>query len=207
MREEKYFSNKELDFFKDLNTPFKIQEYLDKLPYSAESKYRCPRSVIKDKKAHCFDGALFAAAALRIIGYTPVIIDMIAERDDDHIIAIYKQNNLWGAVAKSNFVGLRLREPIYRSYRELVISYFNAYHNLRWEKSLRGYIGPFNLSHFDKFNWMLSDEHLVEIEKGLNNAKVINLFSKEVIKTFSPVDPRTYKGNMLGTDMKGVYKP
>jgi hypothetical protein len=205
--EENKFTQKELEFFKTLNTPFKIQQYLDKIPYSAESRYRCPRTVIKDKVAHCFDGALFAAAALRNIGYKPVIIDMIAIRDDDHIIAIYKKNGLWGAVAKSNFVGLRFREPIYRTHRELVISYFNAYHNLKWEKSLRGYIGPFNLNKYDKFNWMYSDENLEEIEKGLNNAKVINLFSKETVKFFSPMDPRAYKANMLGTDMKGVYKP
>ncbi|MCU0644839.1 MAG: hypothetical protein MUC94_11320, partial [bacterium] len=104
----------------ELSTPNKIQLFLDELTYSADEFYRCPRRVLHDRKAHCFDGALFAAAALHFIGYPPLILDLVPnDRDDDHLLALFKMNGHWGALAKSNFVGLRFREPIYRNLREL----------------------------------------------------------------------------------------
>ena len=106
----------ELRIFSKLKSPFKIQEFLDSIPYSDEERYRCPRSVLRDHKAHCYDGAVFAAAALHIIGYPPLLVEMLPnKRDDDHILAVFRQNNRWGAVAKSNFSGLRFREPVYRT--------------------------------------------------------------------------------------------
>ena len=106
-----------------LTTPRKIQDFLDGLPYSVESIYRCPLRVFQEHTAHCFDGALFAAAALRRLGYPPLVLNMSAiVEDDDHLLALYKRDGHWGAVAKSNFVGLRFREPIYRNLRELMIS-------------------------------------------------------------------------------------
>ncbi len=110
-----------------LDSPAAIQAFLDGLPYSADPFYRCPASVLRDGKAHCFDGALFAAAALRRLGFPPAIVDMLPERDDDHILAIYKVDGHWGAIAKSNFVGLRFREAVYASLRELVMSYFEVF--------------------------------------------------------------------------------
>jgi hypothetical protein len=101
-------SAEERRIFARLTTPTKIQEFLDALPYSAEERYRCPRNVLRDRKGHCYDGALVAAAALRTIGYPPLIVEILPnDRDDDHIIAVYKRNGCWGSVAKSNFVGIR----------------------------------------------------------------------------------------------------
>src|SRR3990172_4896884 len=114
-------TQKELKVISSLSSPSKIQAFLDDVPYSAEEVYRCPLRVLRDRKAHCFDGALFAAAALRRLGCPPLILDMIpGDRDDDHLLALYKCDDHWGAVAKSNFVGLRFREPVYRTLRELV---------------------------------------------------------------------------------------
>ncbi|HMK37915.1 MAG TPA: hypothetical protein VK569_01155, partial [Bacteroidota bacterium] len=113
---DRTFSRTDLALFDRLSSPFKIQEFLLTLPYSAEERYRCPRTVLKDRIAHCFDGALFAAAALRHIGYPPLIVDMLPnDRDDDHIVAVYRIRGHWGGVAKSNFAGLTFREPIHRT--------------------------------------------------------------------------------------------
>ena len=120
--------------FSKLTTPKKIQEYLDTLEYSDEERYRCPLNVLKDQKAHCFDGALFGAAALRNLGYLPLLVELIPnEHDDDHILAVFRHSKYWGAVAKSSFVGLRYREPVYQNLRELVMSYFESYFNVKGE--------------------------------------------------------------------------
>jgi hypothetical protein len=141
-----------------LNNPAKIQAFLNTLPYSEDHFYRYPLRVLRDRKAHCFDGALFAAMMLRRIGYPPLILELIPnERDDDHIVALFKQHTCWGAVAQSNFSGLRYREPVYRSLHELVMSYFEDHFNSAGEKTLRGYRGPINLKIFNRLDWMSSD--------------------------------------------------
>src|SRR5262249_24337082 len=120
--------------------------------------------------AHCFEGALFAAAALRVGGRPALILDLEAVRDDDHVIAVYRTNGCWGAIGKSNYAGLRFRSPVYRNLRELVLSFFEHYYNLKGEKTLRAYSRPVNLARFDSIQWMTSEEplwaipeHLVEI--------------------------------------------
>ena len=122
-------------FFKRLSDPDKIQGFLDSIEYNPGYECRSPRWVIKKKKAHCFEGALFAAAALEFIGYPPLIVDLKAYNDDDHVIAVFKVDGHWGSVAKSNFTTLRYREPVYRSLRELVMSYFDFYFNINGDKS------------------------------------------------------------------------
>src|SRR5439155_793750 len=97
----------------------------------------------RERVAHCYDGALFAAAALRRLGHPPLLVNMYAERDDEHLLAVFKQAGHWGAVAKSNFVGLRYRDPIYRTLRELVMSSFQDYFNVQGDKTLRGYHANF----------------------------------------------------------------
>jgi hypothetical protein len=133
---DQVLTESERQFISTLTTPAKIQTFLDELPYSTEHIYRCPLRVLRERVAHCFDGALFAAATLCRLGYPPLIMDMLPnDRDDDHMLAIYKSNGHWGAIAKSNFVGLRFREPIYRTLRELVMSYFEQFYNLEREKT------------------------------------------------------------------------
>ncbi|MEJ2049322.1 MAG: hypothetical protein P8Y60_05660 [Calditrichota bacterium] len=191
-----------------LTDPNRIQLFLDELPYSADPFYRCPLQVLREKTAHCFDGALFAAAALRQIGYQPLILDMIPnQRDDDHLLAVYQQTGHWGAIAKSNFVGLRFREPVYRSLRELVMSYFEQYYNVEREKTLRGYTVPLNLEHFDKFHWMTQPDHLEKIANKLDQIRRFNLLTVKMAKHLALLDQRSYHAGLLGVNEKGLFRP
>jgi hypothetical protein len=127
--------------------------------------------------------------------------------DDDHVLAIFRVNNHYGAVAKSNFVGLRYREPIYRSLRELVLSYFEDFYNLNGLKSLRYYTRPINLATYDYLNWEWSDNKLTVIENRLKVLKRTPLLTREMTAGLLPVDELAYKSGMLGTNLDGVYKP
>jgi hypothetical protein len=154
-----------------LKTPERIQHFLDtEIGYNKEpdgETIRSPRRVLRDKTAHCLEGALFAAAALRVQGAPPLLLDLEAVRDDDHVLAIFKQHNCWGAIAKSNYSGLRFREPVYRTLRELAMSYFEHYFNLERETTLRKYSRPINLARFDRIDWMTSEDDLWPIADHL----------------------------------------
>jgi hypothetical protein len=197
----------ELRLLSSLSSPDKIQAFLDTLEYSAESRYRSPRSVLRDRTAHCYDGAVFAAMALRRLGYLPLIVDMDAVRDDDHVIALFKRHGRFGAIAKSNFVGLRYREPVYISLRELVMSYFESFYNIDYEKTLRQYTRPLNLSTFDALNWTSSDAALNAIADKLNDIRVYKILTAAMARSLSQVDKRTYDAGMLGVKRAGLYKP
>src|SRR3977135_3784389 len=127
------FASSELRQVRALKPPAGIQKFLDDLPYNLSYTSRSPKKVLHDRTASCLEGGIFAAAALRIIGFPALIFDLEAERDTDHVIAIFKVHGHWGAVAKSNFTGCRYREPVYRSLRELCTSYFNISFNFRWQ--------------------------------------------------------------------------
>jgi hypothetical protein len=195
--------------FAALTSPVIIQSYLDAIPYSAEERNRCPLNVLNDRQAHCLDGALFAAAALRRIGYPPVVIDLLPDpgMDDDHVLAIYKQDGHYGALAKSNFAGLRFREAVYRSLRELAMSYFDDFYNVNGVKTLRSYTPPLRLEAYDQAGWMWSDQGADAIEARLYKLKRIPLISPEQAVRLSPVDRRSYDAGMLGVNAAGLYQP
>ena len=198
---DRMLQKSEREIIDKLDSPYKIQAYLDTLIYSSDSFYRCPLRVLRDGVAHCFDGALFATAMLNRLGYPALILDMIPnDRDDDHLLAIFKQHGHWGAVAKSNFVGLRFREPIFSNLRELVLSYFEAYYNLAREKTLRGYTVPLNLKSFDKFNWMTNDKTMDLIAKRLDKMRKISLLTPEMIAKLSLLDERSYLAGLQGVN-------
>ena len=204
---DRSWMEKELRLLSTLSSPQKIQEFLDTLEYSAESRYRSPSSVLHDRIAHCYDGAVFAAMALRRLGFSPLTVDMDAVRDDDHVIAIFKRNRRFGAIAKSNFVGIRYREAVYLSLRELVMSYFESFYNVNAEKTLRQYTRPLNLSAFDALNWTHSDAALDAIADKLNRIRVFKLLTPPMARSLSPVDKRFYVAGMLGVKRAGLYKP
>ena len=191
-----------------LATPVKIQTFLDDLPYSTEHVYRCPLRVLRERFAHCFDGALFAAATLRRLGHHPLIMEMVPNgRDDDHLVALYQYDRHWGAVAKSNFVGMRFREPVYRNLRELVMSYFEQFYNVEREKTLRRYTQPLNLKVFDRWNWMGSDDALGRIAKRLDRIRQVPVLTHSMISHLSLVDERSYQAGLIGANEKGLYRP
>ena len=190
-----------------LTSPAKIQEFLDQTSYSTEDIYRCPLRVLREYRAHCFDGAVFAAAALRILGFPPLVLELVPnERDDDHLIALYKRDGLWGAVAKSNFVGLRFREPIFRNLREMVLSYFEQFYNVAGEKTLRAYTLPLNLTAFDALGWTVKDEPLDQIAESLDKKRRISVITDEAARHLSLADERTRKAGLFGADEAGLFK-
>ena len=191
-----------------LTTPAKIQAFLDDIPYSSEERYRSPLTVLRERCGHCFDGALFAAALLRRLGHAPRILDMLPNtRDDDHVLALFQRDGYWGALAKSNFAGLRFREPVYRTLRELVLSYFESYYNIAGEKTLRGYTVPLNLAAHDKIHWMTRDDRLDDIGIRLGQIRTVKLLTPRMVAALSRVDERSYQAGMLGVNEAGLYKP
>lgn len=190
-----------------LDSPIRIQSFLNSLPYSADEFYRCPLRVLRERKAHCFDGALFAAMALRRLGYPPLVLDLIPNgRDDDHILALFKIHSHWGAVAQSNFSGLHYREPVYRSLRELVMSYFEDFFNSAGEKTLLGYRSLINLKTFDRLDWMSSDAGLELLSTEMDRYLFHPLITAEMAAGLAPVDERSLQAGMLGTEAAGLFK-
>ncbi|HEU0275410.1 MAG TPA: hypothetical protein VFQ83_12875 [Candidatus Udaeobacter sp.] len=192
------FTRSELRRLRALKTPGGIQKFLDELPYNLQYTARSPKKVLSDRTASCLEGGLFAAAGLRVLGFPPLIFDLEAEQDTDHVVAIFKVRGHWGAVAKSNFTGCRYREPVYRSVRELAMSYFNIYFNLRGERTLRRYSRPVNLTRFDHMNWMITDKPIWFIAEYLCEIPHISLLTPAMEKNLTRVDRRTIRGEMVG---------
>jgi hypothetical protein len=196
------FHAREWATLRRLATPDKIQRFLDvDLAYNMEpdgDTCRSPRRVLRDRVAHCLEGALFAAAALRAQGFPPLLLDLEAVRDDDHVLAIFKQRGFWGACAKSNYAGLRFREPVYRTLRELVMSYFEHYYNLRAEKTLRRYSRPVNLARFDSIHWMTTEEDLWVISDHLYTVPHTKLLTRGLERHLSRVDRRLFNAGLVG---------
>ena len=164
-------TKEELAELKKLSTPIKIQDFLDTFPRNLEKKgetYMSPRRVLRERKMHCMEGALLAALALWLQGEEPLLLDLKAPKDDDHIIALYKRNGYWGAISKSNHIPLRFRDPIYKTVRELVLSYFHEYINYETgEKTLRKYSRPLNLKRLG-MTWITAEEDLFDIAIALD---------------------------------------
>jgi hypothetical protein len=198
-----------LAVWRGLDTPVKIQAFLDTCPYVAEYTNRSPLRVMADRRAHCLDGGIFAAAALRRLGHRPVVVDIFPDpgMDDDHVLAIFKRSGRYGAVAKSNFVGLRYHDPVYRSLHELIMSYFEQFYNLNGIKTMRTYALPLDLSRYDKLNWETSDAGVDALEKILLARKRVPLITPEMAAQLAPVDEAAYKAGMLISDPAGIYKP
>jgi hypothetical protein len=191
-----------------LTSPPKIQTFLDGIEYSEEVRYRCPLSVLRDMKGHCFDGAVFAAAMLRRIGHPPLILDIIPnDNDDDHLLALYRVNGHWGAVAKSNYTGLRFREAIHRTIRELIISYFEVFFNAIGEKTMRAYTRPLNLKEFEKLHWETNDAGLDAIASRLDEIRKFKPLTPAMIRNLSFADDRSVKAGLLGAKTAGLFKP
>jgi len=195
------FTAGERAVFRRLSSPEKIQQYLDDLLYDKERqgpRCRSPRLVMRDRTAHCMSGALMGAAALRMLEHPPLLMDLEAVRDDDHVLAIFRQHGHWGAVAKSNYSGLRFREPVYRTLRELAMSYFEHYYNLRREKTLRNYSRPVDLRRFDSRNWMTSEEDVWEIPEYLTKIGHTPLLKPAQVPRLARVDHRLFAAGLVG---------
>lgn len=199
------FTKSENDFLKSNGNPELIQKFLDSLPYRCESVHLPAISALRDHQAHCFDGSLLAAAALRRNGYKPYIIDLCAVRDDDHLICAYQWRGHWGAVAKSNFPGLRFREPIYKTPRELVMSYFELYFNLKGEKSLRKFSKPFALPDVRKLDWETDLDAIDIFLKKLERTAHYSIISAAQINHLTKMSKHLMLSQMSGVELDGAH--
>jgi hypothetical protein len=187
-------------FRRRLDTPSKIQRFLDDIRYNTEDEgetFRSPRRVLRDRTANCIEGAVLAASALRVQGEPPLIMDLIAEHDEDHVIAVFHRRGLWGAIATSKFTGLRYREPVYRTLRELAMSYFEQYFNLGGERTLRGYGRPVNLGRFDGLRWMTTEDDLWPIAEHLERIPHVPLIPSAVGRRLTRLDGRLRAAGLL----------
>src|SRR5438445_979601 len=196
-------------FRRRLDTPSKIQQFLDGITYNLESygdTFRSPRRVLRDRTANCIEGAVLAAAALRVQGDPPLIMDLTAVRDEDHVIAVFRRRGLWGAIGTSKFTGLRYREPVYRTLRELAMSYFEHYYNLAGERTLRGHGRPVNLARFDGLHWMTAEHDLWPIAEHLERIPHVALLPGSAPRRLTPLDRRLKAAGLLGYPTAGPRK-
>lgn len=187
-------------FFAKLKTPQKIQDHLDTLPINFEllgETYMSPRRILKKKTAHCFEGALLAAAALAYHGQKPLLLDFrTIFEDEDHVVTLFRQNGLWGAISKTNHAILRYRDPLYRDIRELVMSYYHEYLLWNGKKSLESYSAPFGLLKYPPEKWITAEEDLFWLVEALDNARHFPLVPKKnrrLIRSAAKVELRAMK--------------
>jgi len=202
---DKAWSRQELRLLKPLSSPEAIQAFLDAIPYNHLATCHSPQRTLHDRVANCTEGALFAAAALELIGEPPLMIDLRAVRDDDHLIAPFRRRGRWGAVSKSNFSGLRYRSPVFRSIESLCHSYFDQFFNLERELSLRSFSLPMNLSQKRFEGWQFRRDELDDICDHLDTHKHYPMFEKGAERNLRRVDDRLFKSALLGSVRKGLY--
>jgi hypothetical protein len=196
----------ERKFFRSLNTPFKIQSFLDGLDYNPVDDAASPRYVLMSKDAHCLEGGLLAAVALEFLGHRPLMISLQAEDDDHHVITVFKDKKGWGSISKSNTTLLRGRDPIYFTVRELVMSYFEFYFNMKGKKSLYAYSSPINLNHYNHWDWRFTDHNLVGLGKSFNDVTHYELIDQKQLKKLPKVSPLLMKACFLGANVEGLYR-
>lgn len=191
------FSHTEQKLLKALSTPAKIQDYLDSLAinFSEADPCLCPRQVIQQRTAHCMEGALFAAAALWFHGHPPLLLDLTTTpNDEDHVVAVFSlgkgKNKRWGAISKTNHAVLRYREPVYKTIRELAMSYFHEYFLDNGQKTLRSYSKPFDLSRpkIMKLNWLTSQEGIMDIIQTMADSSHVEILNRQQIKDLRKSD-------------------
>src|SRR5438309_6500389 len=198
------FTPAELRKLRSLKNPHGFQRFLYAMPDPVADTAWSPRRILREETAHCFEGAMLAAAALRVNGYPPLIFDLEAEHDTDHVVAIYRAHGHWGAIAKSNYTGCRYREPVYRSLRELALSYFDVYFNLRRERSLRTFSRPVNLARFDSRHWMTTDKPIWFIAEYLFEIRHFRLITPAMVRNLHRLDNRSFKAGCLGRAEKKI---
>lgn len=192
----------ELKILKKLSTPIKIQDYLDSMPVNWEKNgetYMSPRRCLQAKKIHCFEGALLAAAALWLRGEKPLLMDFQNKGDEDHVIALYKRNGYWGAISKTNHSTLRYRDPVFKTLRELAMSYFHEYwNNKNGKKTLVAFsTEPFDLSKYGH-KWITAEEDLFDLVDAIDSAphtKVIPKKNKKFLRLADKMERRV--GNVI----------
>ncbi|OGJ55855.1 hypothetical protein A3D88_01885 [Candidatus Peribacteria bacterium RIFCSPHIGHO2_02_FULL_52_16] len=181
---------KEFRILRSLNTPVKIQDFLGELHMNFADTCLSPRRVLRERKAHCMEGAMLAAAALRLSGRKPWVLDLKSfPSDDDHVVAVFREDACWGALSKTNHGVLRYREPVYKTIRELVMSYFHEYFLNDGKKTLRSFTNPIDLSRLDKKGWMTAEEDLWYVPKYIDSIKHFPILTRAQLSRLRKADP------------------
>lgn len=192
--------SKEFAIFKKLNSPRKIQDFLDGLRINFERKHstlRSPLMALQRGEAQCVEGAMLAAAILWYHGKEPLLLDLVTTKDDHgHVVALFKEGNRWGAISKTNHAVLRYRDPIYKDVREIAMSYFNEYFLDSGVKTLRGYSKPFSMLRFND-DWLTTRRNLWEVTDALDEVSHINILGKGDAKHLSPAHELEIKAGKL----------
>lgn len=186
-------TDQEVKIFQSFNSPRKIQDFLETIPINFEKGGETcysPRKVLENNKAHCFEGALFAAAALMFHREKPLLLDLVSAHNDyDHVVALFRDRGCWGAISKTNHGVLRYREPIYKNIREIALSYFHEYFLDSGQKTLRTFSKPFNLSRFNSQGWVTARKDLWYLVEALDNSPHQTILNKSQIRKLRPADP------------------
>lgn len=186
----KQLKPEELTLFKALNTPRKIQDFLDTLPINHEPNgdtCKSPRFVLQQGNCHCIEGAMLAAAILYFHGHKPLLMDFKATAQDfDHVVTLFQEGKQWGAISKTNYPVLRYREPVYASPRELAMSYFHEYFLDDGKKTMRSFSKPFSLTRFDKKNWITDSDDMWYLGAALDDSPHIEILSRSQIQKLRP---------------------
>jgi hypothetical protein len=191
-REDLGLTRAEFAVLRRLDSPRKIQAFLFKLDQNFEvggDTCRTVREVLRTRKAHCIEGAMLAACALWVHGEPPLLLDMRAVRDFDHVVALFRRQRRWGALSKTNGIGLRARDPVYRNLRELAMSYFHEYCNRRDHKTLREYSLPYDLRRVDPKIWVSGEKHAWFVAEELDRLRHFKLMNGWHLKGVAPRDP------------------
>ena len=187
------FTREELSIIRPCNTPRKIQDFLDTIPMNFElGRPTCysPRHVLRKRRAHCIEGAVLAAAMLRVAGWRPLVMDLRSVGHDfDHVIAVFQIDECWGAISKTNHGVLRYREAVYRTIRELALSFFHEYFTDDGEKTLRAYSGAIDLSRFDRSLWMTTEKQIWDIYAFVDDVRHYPILTRAQIARLRPSDP------------------
>lgn len=201
MEIKNFYTNSETTLFKKLNTPVKVQDFLDSLKINFEENgetVMSPRFVIKTQKAHCMEGAMLAAAILEFHGQEPLVLDLrSAKHDLDHVVAVFKVKGFWGSISKTNHAVLRYREPIYKTIRELALSFFHEYFDVKGRKTLREYSNILNLKYFNRLEWRTTEQDLFEIPEYLDTIKHFKILNLSQIKNLRKADKIEIKAGEL----------
>lgn len=190
----------EARLLRPLTTPWRIQQFLIALSANFEEQgdtLRSVRGVLRHRRAHCIEAALTAACALWLHGEPPLLMDLVAKGDSDHVVAVFRRNGCWGAISKSNHVWLRWRDPVYRSLRELAMSYFHEYANDDRRKTLRTHSNAVDLRQFDIDDWVTNEDDCWDVGAALDDAPHHRLITPAQTRTLMPRDDMEMRADDL----------
>jgi len=199
-REDLGLTRAEFAVLRRLSTPEKIQDFLNALSANFEiggETCMSVREVLHRRRAHCIEGAMLAACALWVHGEPPLLLDLRAVRDYDHVVALFRRGGCWGAISKTNPAVLRWRDPVYRSLRELAMSYLHEYANGRGQKTLRSYAGPFDLRSFNPKLWITNGKNCWGVAEMLDEMRHTPLVTKRQSRALRLRDAMERKADAL----------